>query len=209
MRLIENKKLVFGLCVLLAFTVFLVWRLVRPTNIFVVDERFERPMMAEIPEGLSSLSAEECGLCHEAINEEWSGSMHARAWTDPYFQVDYRFDGSQQICLNCHTPLENQQEYRVVGFRDKEKFDPILEPNPIFDAELQQEGVTCAVCHVKDGKIVGPEVSRNLTHSAERLDVTVTYHLLDEARRRRIGYQNQDPIHYPIYRESFRLLEQQ
>lgn len=62
--------------------------------------------------------------------------MHAQAWTDPYYQVDYRFDGSQQICLNCHIPLENQQENRVIGFRDSEKFDPILEPNPDFDVEL-------------------------------------------------------------------------
>ncbi len=28
--------------------------------------------------------------------------------------------------------------------------------NPRFDAELQQEGVTCAACHVKDGVIYGP-----------------------------------------------------
>lgn len=164
MRLVENTKLAVGLVALLAFAAFLVWRFVRPMNIFIVDERFERPMVVEIPEGLSSLSAEECGECHEEIYQEWSGSMHAQAWTDPYYQVDYRFDGSQQICLNCHIPLENQQENRVVGFRDSEKFDPILEPNPNFDAELQQEGVTCAVCHVKDGKIVGPFETEDAPH---------------------------------------------
>jgi len=32
------------------------------------------------------------------------------------------------------------------------------------------------------------------------LDVTVRYHLLDEARRKRIGYENREPITYPIYR---------
>ncbi len=164
LRKIRNKNLAIGLIALVLFILFMVWRFVRPLHTFVVDERFERPMAVEVPEGLSSLSAEECGGCHEEIYEEWLGSMHAKAWTDPYYQVDYRFDGSQQICLNCHIPLENQQENRVVGFRDNEKFDPILQPNPDFDVELQQEGVTCAVCHVKDGKIVGPFGTEDAPH---------------------------------------------
>jgi hypothetical protein len=33
------------------------------------------------------------------------------------------------------------------------------------------------------------------------LEVTVRYHLLDEARRQRIGYQNTEPIAYPIYHD--------
>jgi len=52
-----------------------------------------------------------------------------------------------------------------MGFRDSEKFDPILQPNPDFDPELQQEGVTCAVCHVKDGKIVGPYETDDAPHT--------------------------------------------
>jgi len=125
-------------------------------NIFVVEDRFALPMKVEMPEGIESLSASYCGSCHQAIYEEWSKSMHAKAWTDPYYQVDFAFDGSQQICLNCHIPLENQQENLVLGFRDSERFDPILKPNPDFDRALQQEGVTCAVCHVRDGRIIGP-----------------------------------------------------
>ncbi|MBU0480102.1 MAG: hypothetical protein KKG47_03255 [Proteobacteria bacterium] len=31
------------------------------------------------------------------------------------------------------------------------------------------------------------------------LDVTVRYHLLDEARRKRIAYDNQEPISNPLY----------
>jgi hypothetical protein len=135
---------------------FLAWRFVRPVNIFVVDERFERPIRAAVPEGLGSLRAEECGGCHREIYREWAGSMHAMAWEDPYFQVDFAFDGSQQICLNCHTPLEDQQEGLVLGFRDREKLNPVLEPNPEYDPALRDEGVIGAVCHVKDGKIVGP-----------------------------------------------------
>jgi hypothetical protein len=225
----------------------------------------------------------------------------------------------QQICFNCHIPLENQQEDLVVGFRDKEMFKPILEPNPNFDQALQNEGVTCAVCHVREGRIVGtietedaphavtfdPEMSsgtryceqchvvsgerwdtfynmppcgtgltnvgaahflptgtpdRHLTlelrlldgngkvlkekvHVIRRyilwrpfivdlkdtrlaygkpgtfefsfkpdrknppsaLEVMVRYHLLDEKRRKRIGYENKEPIAYPIYRRKITL----
>ncbi len=150
---------------LFVFAVFLLWRFVRPMNIFVVDEKFARPMQMEVPEGLDSLSAEECGGCHEAIYEEWSQSMHAQAWIDPYYQIDYVFDGSQQICFNCHIPLENQQEDLVVGFRDKEMFKPILEPNPNFDQALQNEGVTCAVCHVREGRIVGTIETEDAPHA--------------------------------------------
>ncbi len=150
---------VFGVVAL-----FLAWRFVRPMNIFVVEDRFAVPRHEEIPAGLGSLSARECGTCHEEIYREWSGSMHAKAWIDPYYQVDYVFDGSQQICLNCHIPFENQQENLVLGFRDKERFDPIVEPNPDFDPAFRDEGVTCAVCHVRDGSIVGPAGSDRAPH---------------------------------------------
>lgn len=147
--------------------------MIRPMNIFVVSDEFARPMAMTVPDGLDSLRAGECGQCHPEIYKEWQQSMHARAWTDPYFQVDYVFDGSQQICLNCHTPLENQQENLVLGFEDKERFQPVLQPNPAFDAQLQQEGVTCAVCHVRDGMITGPYGDTDAPHPS-RYDPAMT-----------------------------------
>ena len=141
---------------LLALLVFLGWRFVRPLNIFIVTEAFERPVDTEVlPTPLKTLHAEECGACHADFLAEWRTTVHSRAWTDPYFQADWQFDGSQQICRNCHTPLDRQQPQRVTGFRDKEKWDPILAPNPDFDEVLQHQGVTCAACHLRDGKIVG------------------------------------------------------
>ncbi|MBI4539178.1 MAG: hypothetical protein HY704_06700 [Gemmatimonadetes bacterium] len=148
---------------------FLVYRMVRPMNIFVVGEHFERPIpVTTPPQGLRSLSAALCGGCHSAIYQEWADSRHAKAWSDPYFQVDFAFDGSQQICLNCHTPLQNQQEHLVLGFRDRAKFEPILAPNEAFDGALRNEGVTCAVCHVKDGVIIGPYGDTAAAHSTRR-----------------------------------------
>jgi mono/diheme cytochrome c family protein len=165
-RKIINRK--GCLIVLAAFAaLFLLWRFVRPLNIFVVDERFERPMAIELPQGLKSVSASECQGCHEEIAREWAGSMHAKAWTEPYFQVDYAFDGSQQICLNCHTPLADQQPDLVLGFKDRDKFRPIQKPNPAYDPALRDEGVTCAVCHIRNGKIVGPFKTGNAPHPVE------------------------------------------
>jgi hypothetical protein len=155
------------LIILALIAAFFLWRFVRPMNIFVVDERFERPMQIEMPLGIESQSAKACGKCHREIYSEWAESMHGHAWTDPYFQVDSRYDGSQQICLNCHTPLVNQQQSLVLGFRDRDKFDPILAPNPEYNAALREEGVTCAVCHVRNGRIVGPFRTERAPHAVE------------------------------------------
>lgn len=161
----SGKRLLIILAAIAAL--FLLWRFIRPLNIFVVDERFERPMHAETPKGLKSVSGSECAGCHAEIAREWASSMHARAWTEPYFHVDYVFDGSQQICLNCHTPLENQQPDIVLGFKDRDKFRPILNPNPVYDPALRDEGVTCAVCHIRNGRIVGPFRTANAPHPVE------------------------------------------
>jgi hypothetical protein len=145
-------------------TLFFAWRISRPINIFVVSDEFALPMKVIVPAGLETLHASECGECHAAIYKEWSESMHANAWRDPYYQVDFVFDGSQQVCLNCHIPLQDQQENLVLGFEDKARFKPILAPNPNFNLELQQEGVTCAVCHIRDGVIVGPYADTDAPH---------------------------------------------
>ena len=167
------KKIIWSI-IILAGTAFLTWRMVRPMNIFVVSDDFAVPMLITIPpEGIESLKAASCGECHQQIYREWSTSMHAKAWTDPYYQVDLVFDGNQQICLNCHIPLQNQQENLVLGFKDKERFKPILEKNPDFDQELQQEGVTCVVCHLRDGVIIGPYADVEAPHPT-RFDPLMT-----------------------------------
>jgi hypothetical protein len=159
------------IALLLLTAAFLAWRFVRPMNIFVVSEHFERPVStAKIPQSLETLRAGECADCHQEFFDEWATSIHSQAWTDPYFQVDFKYDGSQQICLNCHTPLDRQQENLVLGFRDKDKWDPILKPNPDFDRTLQHEGVTCTACHLREGKIIGPFGSSSAAHPVEKIE---------------------------------------
>lgn len=166
----QRKTLVI-IAVVIALTAFLAWRFLRPMNIFVVSDAFERPIpITVLPAGVESQSAKACGRCHTEIYHEWTTAMHSQAWTDPYFQTDWKFDDSQQICKNCHIPLQDQQEHLVMGFRDKEKWDPILKPNPHFDATLQHEGVTCNVCHLREGKILGPYARTSAPHAVEKMD---------------------------------------
>jgi hypothetical protein len=147
---------------------FLAWRFLRPLNIFVVTAAFERPVNTQnIAAPLESLHAEECGACHPDFYAEWRTSIHSQAWTDPYFQADWTFEDSQQICRNCHTPLDRQQPQRVTDYRDKEKWDPVLVPNPAFDETLQHQGVTCAACHLRDGEIVGVLGDTDAPHPVE------------------------------------------
>lgn len=152
------------------FAVFLGWRLLRPMDIFVVTENFERPVdTGKIATPPEALRASACGACHREVYAEWKTSIHSQAWTDPYFKVDWKFDESQQICKNCHIPLDRQQEHKVLGFRDTEKLKPILADNPDFDPKLQHEGVTCAACHYKDGKILGTHGDLDAPHPVEKL----------------------------------------
>ena len=57
--------------------------------------------------------------------------------------------------MNCHTPLQNQQEFIVTGLINGDYKTPLKEPNSRFDKELQLESITCATCHVRNGNIIG------------------------------------------------------
>lgn len=167
---VQRKTLVIT-AILLALMVFLGWRLVRPMQIFVASPAFERPIDTHAaPAMLKTLGAQECASCHREFYDEWRTTIHSQAWIDPYFQADWQFDESPQICMNCHIPLDRQQEYKVLGFRDSEKWDPILAPNPDFDAELQHEGVTCSVCHLHNGRILGVYGDNSAPHPVEKID---------------------------------------
>jgi hypothetical protein len=173
--------------IVIALAVFLAWRFVRPMNIFVVADDFERPIdTSNLPASIITLRAGECGACHGEFYTEWKSSIHSQAWTDPYFQADWKFDGAQQICKNCHTPLDRQQEGKVVGFRDAEKWDPILEENPDYDAMLQHEGVTCTGCHLREGEVLGPYGSTDAPHPVRQLtdsnEICLRCHIVDGDR---------------------------
>ncbi len=75
-------------------------------------------------------SAEECKDCHAPQYAEWRKSRHSLAWSNDFFQHDYK-QNRRQWCRNCHIPLRAQQENTAVGRR------------------LRSEGITCVTCHVR------------------------------------------------------------
>lgn len=182
-----KKKSIIIVTIFIVLVGFLTWRFIRPMNIFVIDDRFAKPVNTSgVPEILGSLKAEECAICHREFYTEWQTTIHSQAWTDPYYQADWKFDNSQHICRSCHTPLDRQLPHKVLGYRDRDKYDPIMEENPNFDPALQHEGVTCAACHYRDGKIVGVLGNTNTPHPVKKLDsaneVCVRCHVVDGDR---------------------------
>ncbi len=182
-----NKKLIVITIAVVVIAVFFGWRFLRPMNIFIITENFARPVPTDtIPTPLKTLRAKECGSCHQDFYKEWKTTIHSQAWTDPYFQTDWQFEGERQICRNCHTPLDRQQEQKVVGFRDKGMEDPVLQPNPDFDPALQNEGVTCTACHLREGKIRGVFGDTKAPHPVEKIksgnEICLRCHVVDGDR---------------------------
>lgn len=118
----------------------------------------------EIPEGLNSISAKSCGVCHQDHYKEWQHSTHSHAWTDPQFQAEIAKESSPFMCINCHIPLQNQQEEIVTGLINGDIYKPVSHKNSHFDKELQQEGINCASCHVRNGAILGPTGTKKAPH---------------------------------------------
>lgn len=97
----------------------------------------------------ASLQPAICGACHPEQYAQWSGSLHAAAYSPGL--AGQLIEGSlahpfeQRNCQSCHTPLAEQQPY-----------DASLRPNPAFSAELRAQGLVCAGCHVREYRTFGP-----------------------------------------------------
>ncbi len=149
-------KIVLG-AVGTAALVYLYYTEVKPVVIFGLRSDYAKAIpYQKTPEGIDSLRAESCGTCHREIYEEWKTSIHAGAYEDPFFQAYWKRDRNIWICLNCHTPLENQQPTLIKEIPRGRVEKAIQVPNPHYDPEYQKEAITCAACHVREGVIMGP-----------------------------------------------------
>lgn len=119
--------------------------------------------LGDVP-GLATLSAQTCAGCHVRAHDDWVGSAHATAWTSPTFRAAVAAAGDSTMCLGCHLPLRVQHEELADGYLDGDVTRPRLVPNPAFDATLQSEGVTCVVCHVRDGVVLSANPPQPAPH---------------------------------------------
>ena len=102
-----------------------------------------------LPSGYSR-SAEACADCHPDEAASWRKSRHAVAFTNPIFQASW-LHWPNGWCLDCHLPLREAQVERLGTKAIAGSIHDVSEPP---QAGLWNEGVTCSVCHVRDGAIV-------------------------------------------------------
>jgi len=102
----------------------------------------------------ASLSAVDCGVCHPRQFQDWQTSLHSRAMGPGVAgqTVDMRKHdpAGARMCWRCHAPLAEQQPLL------QQPADGRWVANPAFDAGLQQQGLTCAACHVRAHRRFGP-----------------------------------------------------
>ncbi|RME28116.1 MAG: hypothetical protein D6798_03135, partial [Deltaproteobacteria bacterium] len=95
-----------------------------------------------------------CNACHYAVHDAWAGSAHARAWTSDDFRRALDRAGEPTACAGCHLPIRRQHPRIAAGYTDGDIARPELVANPDWDPTLMTEGVTCAACHVRDGRVL-------------------------------------------------------
>jgi hypothetical protein len=114
--------------------------------------------------GLTGIQASDCGVCHTDIYAEWKLSTHAAAWVDPQFQGELHKDPDVGwLCLNCHTPVANQQALIVQETGVVRA--PKTAANPAFDEAYRNEGVTCMGCHWRPDGIAAPHANVKAPHT--------------------------------------------
>jgi hypothetical protein len=100
------------------------------------------------PPPTAALTAQQCGVCHQAIYQQWQSSMHSHALTSPAVIVQTNADlagpfanapgpDPQKFCVNCHGPTESALVTSAAM------------PPPA--STHWKDGITCTSCHQFDG----------------------------------------------------------
>lgn len=113
-----------------------------------------------------NLRPEACAQCHQTQFDAWKGSRHALAYS-PGMVGQFSSMGHQEgnDCLVCHAPLERQLYRHSQDLEESlsliQKFSQGFDGKADLDAmpahlPLRHAGVSCAVCHIRDGHRFGP-----------------------------------------------------
>lgn len=109
------------------------------------------------------LSVKSCEGCHVSETNEWKQSGHGKSWTNPVFLSAFKREPAGW-CVNCHAPLDRQA-------LNVDTFNSTLPGGTVkisTSSPLTTEGINCAVCHVREGKIYA---SREPSPLARRLSI--------------------------------------
>jgi hypothetical protein len=105
------------------------------------------------------LTGKECSKCHPEVYKTWSTGNHSKAFSNEIFRTALKLE-SLRWCLHCHGPLWNEKKVDLKTATEAQK--------PL--GELHEAGVTCVVCHMREGKIH--------TRGAHEIDQTKIFHRL-------------------------------
>ncbi|MBK9030157.1 MAG: c-type cytochrome [Myxococcales bacterium] len=116
------------------------------------------PAPAALAPAQASLSSRQCARCHAKQVREWTGTIHGAAASPGLLAQTTRMtDGAAvESCLRCHAPLAEQQPRLRPGQRVAGAAGDDYTASAAFAPALQQEGLTCAACHVRAWERLGP-----------------------------------------------------
>jgi hypothetical protein len=103
----------------------------------------------------ASLAPQDCGVCHPVQYQDWQTSVHAQSMGPGVAGqlVDMLDDnpGEALFCQTCHAPLMEQlPKVQPSGGGEG------ITDNPHYQAPLREQGLVCAVCHVREHARFGP-----------------------------------------------------
>ncbi len=130
-----------------------------------------------LSDGLSSVDLggsppppERCGECHLEEYTDWAASRHRASWSNDLIVAGYAVE-PLSICVNCHAPLPEQATEIAVNHLWYRSLDPhsrvpsgsvVRQPEPHAD-----QGITCAVCHWRDGSVLAELETGVAPHQVE------------------------------------------
>ena len=133
-------------------------------------QHWQRPLApqgkppAHFSELEASLSPQACGQCHQQQWQDWQNSLHSKtmgaglAW-----QLQLMDQQAANACLECHAPLVEQKALSAIRHQWPNQPQGAL-PSYVED-NLDQQGLVCAACHVRQHQRFGP-FAQNSTHAA-------------------------------------------
>ncbi len=123
------------------------------------DNYWQRPILPQHP--AFPLYPKNCGICHKQQYDAWKGSLHSMAMSPGLMgQLNPKDDPEfANSCYFCHAPLTEQAEVKAGSMVKGEGSSEYIK-NPTFDNKLKHSGVSCPVCHLREGKVYGPPESK-------------------------------------------------
>jgi len=118
-------------------------------------------------------SAEECADCHEDVVAQWTTSRHRVAWTNDLMQAGFVAE-PRMFCVHCHAPAAEQvaeirrnlATYAALG----PHAPPHIAPAPLAPEPMAEEGISCVVCHLRDGQMLSADAAHPDSPHEVRVD---------------------------------------